>query len=122
MKAQATATVNVVTDTTPPVLSSGSPATGTRLTAGTTSVILSITTNEDATCKYSTTAGTSYASMTNAFTLTGTTGHTQAITGLTNGADYTYYVRCSDGSNNVTTTDYTISFSVRNVSSGGGNG
>ena len=116
--AQATAAVNV--DTTPPSLSDGSPTT--QQPAGTTSVNLSVTTNENATCKYSTTSGTSYASMTDAFTLTGTTNHTQVLTGLTNGTSYTYYVRCSDGSNNVTTTDYTISFSVRNASSGGGNG
>lgn len=118
--AQATAIVNVVTDTSAPIISAGYPSTDTRLSAGTTSVNLSITTNENATCKYSTTAGISYASMTDTFTLTGTTTHTQVLTSLTNGTNYTYSVRCSDTANNVTTSDYTISFSVRNAFSGGG--
>src|SRR3989442_8742150 len=48
-------------DTTPPGRSDGSP-TGT-LPAGTTSATLSLTTDEAATCRHSTTAGGSYSRM-----------------------------------------------------------
>ncbi len=99
-------------DTTPPTISGGSP-TGAQ-TAGTTQVTLSVTTNENATCKYSTTAGTSYASMANTFSTTGSTSHSKTITGLTNGTSYTYYVRCQDTAGNPDTSDYTITFSVSN--------
>ena len=51
--------------TTPPVRSNGQP-TG-MLTAGTTQTNLSLTTDENATCRYATVAGTAYASMVNAF-------------------------------------------------------
>ncbi len=104
-------------DTTPPTLSAGSP-TGT-LVAGTTSTTLSVTTNENATCKYGTTAGVAYASLPNTFTTTGGTTHTKTLTGLTNGSSYTYYVRCIDGASNANTSDYSIAFSV--AASGGSN-
>lgn len=97
-------------DTTPPVLSSGSPS-GT-LAAGTTQTTLSATTDESATCKYGTTSGTAYASIANTFSTTGGTSHSSTITGLTNGVSYSYYVRCQDTAGNANTTDYTISFSV----------
>src|SRR5882672_9603546 len=48
-------------DTTPPVESGGAPS-GV-LAAGTTQTTLSLSTNEAATCRYSTVAGTSYAAM-----------------------------------------------------------
>ena len=102
-------TVTVSNDVTAPVLSSGSPST--EQTAGTTSITLSLTTNENATCKYGTTASTAYASITSTFTTTGTTSHSSTITGLLNGNSYNYYVRCTDGSN-PNTSDYTISFSI----------
>jgi hypothetical protein len=97
-------------DTTAPVRSAGSPS-GT-LAAGTTQTTLSLTTNEAATCRYSNVSGTAYASITNTFSTTGSTSHSQLITGLTNGSSYNYYVRCNDSSGNVNTDDYAISFSV----------
>jgi hypothetical protein len=97
-------------DTTSPTLSNGAP-TGT-LAAGTTQTTLSLTTNEAATCRYSTIAGTSYASMTNTFSTTGSTSHSTVAVGLTNGNTYSYYIRCIDGSGNANTNDYTIYFSV----------
>lgn len=111
-----------VSDTTPPVLSAGTPS-GT-LPAGTVATTLSLTTNENATCKYGTAASTAYGSITNTFTTTGGTSHSSTLTGLTNGNSYSYYVRCSDGDSNINTSDYTINFSVANatVSSGGGGG
>jgi hypothetical protein len=97
-------------DTTPPVRSNGLP-TGT-LPAGTTQTTLSLTTDENATCRYTTTAGTAYAAMTGVFTTTGGTAHSTIISGLTNGGTYTRYVRCQDASGNPNTTDLTIAFAV----------
>jgi len=108
-----TITLNIP-DTTPPVLSNGSPS-GT-LARGTTSATVGVTTDENATCKYSTTAGTAYASMTDEFTTTtGTTTHSFSATGLIDGGSYSYYVRCADEALNPTVSDYAISFSVSNA-------
>lgn len=97
-------------DTTPPVLSGGQPS-GT-LPAGTTSTTVSLTTDEDATCRWMPISGVAYASMTNTFGSTGTTSHSETASGLTNGSTYNRYIRCIDGSGNANTTDYHISWSV----------
>jgi len=97
-------------DTTPPTISNGSPS-GT-LSAGTTQTTMSVVTDENATCKYSTSAGTSYASMPSTFSTTGAANHSTTITGLTNGNSYTRYVRCQDTAGNANTSDYVITFSV----------
>ena len=96
-------------DTTAPVLSAGSPS-GT-LTVGTNNTTLSLTTDEAATCNYSTSSGTAFASMA-AFTTTGNIAHSTSITGLVNGGSYVYYVKCQDTSGNTNSNDYTISFTV----------
>ena len=90
----ATSSISVTVDNTPPVRSGGSPS-GT-LALNTTSATLSLTTNEAATCKYSTASGTAYGSMT-AFGSTGGTSHSTSVSGLTNGGSYVYYVKCQDG-------------------------
>ncbi|MFH1510838.1 MAG: dockerin type I domain-containing protein [Candidatus Woesearchaeota archaeon] len=105
-------------DTTPPVRTNGQPSGN--LPAGTISTTMSLSTDEAATCKYSTTAGITYSSMTSSFTATGTTTHSKSITGLANSNTYTYYVRCKDNAGNANTDDYTITFSVESGSSGGG--
>jgi hypothetical protein len=97
-------------DTTPPVRSSGQP-TGS-LPPGTSETTLSLSTDEPATCKYSTVPGTSYDSMTHTFSTTGGTSHSTLITGLSDGDDYSYYVRCADTNGNQNTNDYLISFSI----------
>jgi len=100
----------VATDTTPPVLSQLLPY-GT-LAFGTTSTTLSVTTDESATCKYSST-NVSYASM--ASTMTGTgTAHTATISGLTGGSSYTRYVACQNLAS-LTSANSAISFNVSNV-------
>ena len=105
------ATISYVSsDTTPPTLSSPLPS-GTLL-PGTTSETLSVTTSENATCRYSTSANTAYDSMSDTFSTTGTTDHSESLTGLTNGSTYNYYVRCADEAGNKNTADYTVSFSV----------
>ncbi len=102
-------TVSITVDNTAPVRSAGSPSSA--LPLNTTSTTLSLTTNESATCSYSTTAGTTYNAMT-PFTTTGSTSHSATISGLTNGSNYIYYVRCRDTHNNTNINDYAISFSV----------
>ncbi len=98
------------TDTAAPVLGSAQPS-GT-LPAGTTQATLSLTSNENATCRHATAAGTAYASMPNAFTTTGGTSHSTVVSGLANGQSYTRYVRCQDTAGNANTSDLVISFSV----------
>ncbi|MFC1701111.1 fibronectin type III domain-containing protein, partial [Patescibacteria group bacterium] len=97
-------------DTTPPDRDNSSP-TGI-LSSGTTQTTLSLTTDENSTCKYDTSSGVSYDSMSNTFSTTGTMNHSETITGLIDGGSYTYYVRCEDESNNQNPDDYPISFSV----------
>ncbi|OHA29600.1 MAG: hypothetical protein A3G52_00705 [Candidatus Taylorbacteria bacterium RIFCSPLOWO2_12_FULL_43_20] len=103
-------------DTTPPSISNGSPSGS--LSSGTAQTTLSVTTNEGATCKYSTSANTAYSSIANTFSTTGNTSHSTTVTGLTDGSSYTYYVRCQDSVGNQNTSDYSVSFSVS--SAGGG--
>lgn len=102
--------VGTVTDITPPVVSNPLPS-GVQA-AGTTSVTMQVTTNENATCRYSTTSGTAYGSMTNTFTTTGGTAHSSSVLGLSNGQTYNRYVRCSDASGNANTSDTTVTWSV----------
>ena len=94
----------------PPVLSNGKPSEN--LLADTIATTLSVTTNENATCRYGTVPNTAYASLPNVFTSTGSLTHSATLSGLTSGGSYTYYVRCSDAGGKATTSDYPISFSV----------
>ncbi|MBI5549765.1 MAG: hypothetical protein HY901_38245, partial [Deltaproteobacteria bacterium] len=97
-------------DALPPTRSNGSPS-GT-LAAGTASATVSLATNEGATCRYSTQAGTAFTSMNGAFLSTGGTSHSFEATGLANGRSYSYYVRCRDAAGNANPDDYLVSFSV----------
>ena len=97
-------------DTTPPVRSGGLPS-GEQV-YGTTQVTMQVTTDENATCKYGSSSGVAYASMSNTFSTTGGTSHSTTISGLSNGGSYTRYVRCIDGSSNANTSDYSISWTV----------
>jgi hypothetical protein len=108
--APATLTVTYTApDTTPPVRSNGAPS-GT-LAAGTTQTTLSLTTNENAVCRFATSAGVAYGSMPNTFTTTGGTTHSTTVSGLTGGS-YSYFVRCQDSSGNANPDDFAVSFSV----------
>lgn len=102
-------------DTTGPSISDNGSSSGT-LSAGTASATLSITTDENATCKYGTTPNTAYASIANTFSTTGGTSHSQSVS-VSDGNSYSYYVRCIDGSSNANTNDYSISFSVTSPAS-----
>ncbi|MEP7352902.1 MAG: Ig-like domain-containing protein [Acidobacteriota bacterium] len=104
---------NVALDTLPPQLTGGAPS-GTLL-AGTTQAQLSLSTNESATCRYSTIAGIPFATMTSAFSTTGALTHSTPLSGLVSGNSYLVYVRCMDGSQNANTADYAITFSIANL-------
>jgi len=97
------------TDATPPIRSGGSP--NGVLPSGTTSVSMQLTTNENATCKYGTSAGVAYGSLPNTFATTGTTAHSQTIA-VSDGNTYTFYVKCQDGIPNANTDDFVITWSV----------
>ncbi|MEK7584068.1 MAG: fibronectin type III domain-containing protein, partial [Patescibacteria group bacterium] len=97
-------------DTTPPVRSGGEPIGP--LSAGTTQTVLSLTTDENATCRYGITANTAYSSLLITFATTGGSTHSSQLNGLQNGTTQAYYVRCQDAADNINTTDYTISFQV----------
>ena len=97
-------------DTTPPILSNWLPV-WTRA-AWTNNVNLSLTSNENASCKYSNTSWISYSSMVNNFSTTGGSSHTTNVSWLSNGNSYTYYVKCIDSSSNENLSDYTISFNI----------
>lgn len=101
---------NVSDDTTPPIVSSASPSG--ILAYTTTNATLTVTTNENATCKYSATPGTAFLNMANTFTITGVRNHSSALSSLVSGSFYIYYVRCKDIYSNVSQVDYPVFFSV----------
>lgn len=91
----------------PPYRSNGQPS-GTISTSSTT---LSLSTDEAANCRYSTTAAVSYGSMASSTTTASGTSHSWSLSGLSDGAK-TYYVRCRDTAGNANLDDYPISFTV----------
>ena len=100
-----------LTDIFPPVRSHLAPSFS--LAAGTTAADLSLDTDEDATCRYDTSAGTSFGDMANAFTTTGGTGHSSSVA-VSDGV-HTFYVRCQDGLGNTNGEDAVIVFGVGDV-------
>ncbi len=104
-----------VPDTTAPAITSKSPSG--ELNSGTTETTLSVTTNENAICHYSTSANTDFADS-QEFANTNSTTHTTNILGLENGKSYIYYIRCRDNIGNTNTNDTQISFAVKSASSG----
>ncbi|MBU1975120.1 MAG: PGF-pre-PGF domain-containing protein, partial [Nanoarchaeota archaeon] len=113
-----------VNDSTKPQITATTP-TGTQTTTATTlSVTLSATTDERTSCKYGQ-INTAYALLPNSFTGTGKT-HTATQTYTADDAAEIWYVRCTDGTN-IMTTASTISYGVdvaaattRRSSGGGG--
>jgi hypothetical protein len=99
-------------DTTPPVISNGKP-TG---TINDSTPILSVTTDEKATCKGSIDLDKTYADMDLTFTAdaAGTSHSYQVTTALTDG-DHTPYVRCQDAAGNINQTSYSWTFTVDTV-------
>jgi uncharacterized delta-60 repeat protein len=102
-------------DTTPPSITVTAP-TG-PLPSGTTETTLSVTTDEDASCKYSETAGTDYDAMQNNLLTVGGTTHSTTISGLTDGD--TFYIRCKDNSGNKNTSDTVVTIKIGSSQSAG---
>lgn len=95
-------------DRTPPARTDGWPSGS--LSPGALAITLSLSTDETGTCRYATTSGVPYATMTGIFETTGGTNHTQALKLLhSSQTTFRYYVRCSDGFN-ANTDDYLITF------------
>jgi len=94
----------------PPSRSDGLPSG--ELAPGNDTIELSLRTDEQATCRYSTTAGTPYASMTESFSSAGHVLHYVNVSGHVDDTSYVYYVRCSDFGGQVNTDDYEIAFSL----------
>ncbi len=102
-----------------PALSNGYPSGD--LPADTSQVTLRVRTNENADCRYSMNADSSYDSMT-PFANTGGNNHEVTINNLSPGNSYVYYVKCSDGHGNRNNNDYSIAFSIKaNHMTGGEN-
>ncbi|KKP68767.1 MAG: hypothetical protein UR66_C0003G0032 [Candidatus Moranbacteria bacterium GW2011_GWE1_35_17] len=80
--------------------------TSNKFSTDTTSVTLSLTTDENSTCKYSSDQNSTFDNGT-VFTTTGETSHTSQLTDLTSG-NYTYYAICRDINSNEST--YTLTF------------
>ncbi len=97
-------------DTTPPTVSNPLPSGAQAYSANPQNVTLQVATNEASTCRMST-SNIAYASMTDTFTTTGSTAHSE-VKSLAAGASYLYYVQCSDTSGNATSTPSQISFSI----------
>jgi hypothetical protein len=97
------------TEEIPPLRFGGSP-TGT-ITGVTLNVEIFLQTDEFATCKYDTVAGTSYQSMPYTFTNTGLIYHSKNVPVVPNSVQQ-FYVRCIDDEGNFNPDDYLIEFSV----------
>ncbi len=107
---RATTSANIIYDASPPERSGAQPSSA--LAAGTTQTTLSLQTDEDATCKYSATPNQPYDAMQNTFATTGGTSHITTISGLYNGGQYVYYVKCKDALSNENFNDFQIGFRV----------
>jgi hypothetical protein len=105
-----------ISDTTAPIASGTLPS-GT--IAATTSTTISITTDENASCRYSS-QDTVYDNMTSNFT-DSISSHSASIS-VAYGTTYNFYVRCRDISGNKGNASATISFSVTAQSSGSSGG
>ena len=80
--------------------------------AGTTQAQLSLYTNKDATCRYSTAPNVPFQSMTGIFQFTGYQNHNSPTLNLQSGQSYKYYVKCQDSSGKTNAKDLIISFRV----------
>lgn len=99
------------TDTTPPVLSGGSPSGAQMCPQNPYFQAISWNADENCTCKFSAT-NEAYADMDYTAEVTGGTFHHYSNVSTVCGASYTYYVRCTDLNGNVNTSSYPITFTV----------
>ncbi|KKP58449.1 MAG: Flagellar hook capping protein [Candidatus Moranbacteria bacterium GW2011_GWF2_34_56] len=105
----------IINNITSPMITNGIPVG--KLSSKTNSVNLSVITNENAICKFSSNSNTLYDNMSATFSTTGETTHYHPINGVDDGKDYKYYVKCKNSDSNVNEGDYQISFSIEKESS-----
>jgi uncharacterized protein (TIGR03790 family) len=103
-------TFSVAAAISAPTVNITAPTQNQVLPAGTNSTTLTVTTSENATCKWSV-SNVAYGSMTETFNGAGSTSHNYPLLGLTNGTSYTRYISCA-GSTGVASTSTAITFSV----------
>ncbi len=90
----------VTLDTLAPEITINSPVNASSIEIiDATSTTLTITTNEEATCRYYTNSTFDYVNGTD-FTSTGGTVHTQSYGGLSDGQSYSLYYKCNDTTGN----------------------
>ncbi|HHD56695.1 MAG TPA: hypothetical protein ENK89_03325 [Desulfobulbaceae bacterium] len=99
------------TDTIPPTITNNTPSTFTLAD----SIKLSLTTNENATCRYNKDTDNSFGSMPGTFSGNGTTSHISSVLALKDPLSYTYYVRCKDTAGNENSPGLKITFTVTNA-------
>lgn len=80
--------------------------------AGSKIIELTFQTDRTATCRYSLTPNTPYASMTGLFTPTLSTVFYAVLSGFQDGTTYTYYIRCKGVQGAIATDDYPLTFSL----------
>lgn len=97
-----------------PELSRGSPKSN--LPINTTSTVISVVTNELASCKYSDQPNTDYVDMSQSLTGDGF-NHQASVDNLSAEDANQFYLRCEDEHNNSNTNDYLIRFLVNNINS-----
>ena len=100
-------------DVTQPTILNPSPTT--TLSSNITSTVLSVNTDEAASCKYSEYSDTQYVDMENSFTAASPTLHQATLNDLIQGNNYEFYVRCEDLAGNITDVDFTISFAIASL-------
>lgn len=105
-----TSTKPLVQDTAPPKRSKVSPQGA--LPYQTKQINLSLETDEIAVCRYEDVKGLDYGKM-KVFSSTASTTHSTQVTGLSEGQQYAFYVKCQDRTGNTNQDDVTIAFSVK---------
>ncbi len=93
-----------------PIISFALP-TGT-VPAGSNMIELSFQTNVAATCKYATSSGISYGSMTNSFSSVAGVLFYTVVSGHVDNTSYTYYIKCRDTFGATAVDDYELTFSL----------
>ena len=100
-------------DIIPPYRFDASPEKDEELPASTRETTIGLKTDEKAFCRYSTVSGMSYDSMNRLFSNTSALSHSTLVTGLSEGKEYKYYIKCADAERNKNTDDFVISFEVK---------
>lgn len=105
------APVQPLKDETPPIISNPSHR-GDVLLPDTSEVVISVSTDEPASCQYSANPETGRYNSMSWYDKTKRL-HVKNITGLVNASSYDFYVRCQDFNGNANTSDVLISFSIK---------